>query len=78
MDALFFISDTYYPGWRAFVDGKETKIYRANYAFRAIKVPKGTHEVLMYYLPNSFVFGIYLSIMGLGTLLVFSYYAKHK
>ena len=38
---LFMLSDNYYPGWRAYVDEKETKIYRANYTFRAIVLPKG-------------------------------------
>ena len=33
---LLFLSDSYYPGWQAFVDGKETNIYRADFTFRAI------------------------------------------
>lgn len=39
--ALLFLSDNFYPGWKAFVNGKETKIYRADYAFRAVVVPSG-------------------------------------
>lgn len=39
--ALLFLSDNYYPGWKAFVNGKEAKIYRADYTFRAIVVPAG-------------------------------------
>lgn len=49
---LLFISDNYYPGWKAFVDGAETKIYRAHYSFRAVIVPKGTHEVVFVYQPS--------------------------
>lgn len=37
--ALLFLSDNYYPGWKARVNGVETKIYRADYTFRAIVVP---------------------------------------
>lgn len=43
------LTDSYYPGWRAFIDGKETKIYRANYNFRAIIVPPGEHKVIFKY-----------------------------
>ncbi|OGH20490.1 MAG: hypothetical protein A3D74_02870 [Candidatus Levybacteria bacterium RIFCSPHIGHO2_02_FULL_37_13] len=43
--ALLFLSDNYYPGWKARVDGKSSKIYRADYSFRAVIVPKGESVV---------------------------------
>ena len=64
-DGFLFLSDTYYPGWRAFVDGKETEILRANYAFRAVKVPQGVHEVVFKYQPDSLMWGIRISIAAL-------------
>lgn len=57
-DCILFLSDTYYPGWRAFVDGKLTKVYRANYTFRAISFPAGEHEIEFVYLPFCFLVGI--------------------
>ena len=39
------ISDTYYPTWKAYVDGVETKIYLTNHAFRGVVVPQGLHTV---------------------------------
>lgn len=33
--SFLFVSDTYYPGWKAFIDGKETKIYKTDYAFQS-------------------------------------------
>jgi len=50
-EALLFLSDTFYPGWKAKVNGKKEKIYRADYAFRAVVVPKGDSEVSFYYTP---------------------------
>lgn len=47
--ALLFLSDTFYPAWKVKVNGKEEKIYRANYAFRAVKVPAGESTVEFYY-----------------------------
>jgi len=62
---LVFLSDTYYPGWNATIDGKKTHIFRADYAFRAVSVPKGKHFVQFYFLPNSFIIGLGVSIFGL-------------
>ena len=64
-DAFLYVSDTYYPGWRAYVDGKETQIYRANLAFRAIAAPKGKHTVVFKYVPMSFYAGLVLTIIGI-------------
>lgn len=49
--AFLFLSDNYYPGWRAKVNGKEDKIYRADYTFRAVLVPKGNSVVELQYNP---------------------------
>jgi len=62
---LLFLSDNYYPGWKAKIDGKLTKIYRANYAFRTIEVPAGDHKVDFIYQPKSFKIGIALSLISL-------------
>jgi len=65
-DAFLYVSDTYYPGWHAYVDGKETKIYRANLAFRAIEAPKGKHTVVFKYIPMSFYIGLVLTMIGIA------------
>ena len=46
---LLVLADAYFPGWQAEVDGEKTEIYRADYYFRAIIVPKGSHEVVFNY-----------------------------
>ncbi len=69
-NGMLFISDAYYPGWKMFVDDKEVKIYKANFAFRAIEIPKGNHTVKMIYEPESFKDGLKISI-GTFTFLMF-------
>lgn len=64
-DSLLVLSDTYYPGWKAFVDGKKTKIYRANYTFRAIPLSAGPHRVEFVYDPLSFKLGALFTILGI-------------
>ena len=68
-----FISDVYTPNWKAKVDGNITPILRADYAFRAIPVQKGTHLVTMSYQDSAFIKGMWLSLMG--TILLVGYFA---
>jgi hypothetical protein len=46
-DGFLRISEVYYPGWKVKVDGKEVSIYRADLAWMAINITKGTHVVEM-------------------------------
>ena len=71
---MLFVSDAYYPGWKAWIDGVETKIYRANYAFRAIEVPSGKHLIKFIYQPKSFSNGLKISGISLIILIVFCLY----
>jgi hypothetical protein len=59
------LTDPYHPGWRAFVDGEETPILRADYLFRAIALPPGSHEVRFAFAPPSLQRGAILSAAGL-------------
>ena len=69
-NTILFLSDNYYPGWQGFVDGKETKIYRADYTFRAIILPKGLHDIVFSYYPASFVLGIKIFFAALALLIL--------
>jgi uncharacterized membrane protein YfhO len=75
---FLFVSDVWYPGWKAYVDGKEERIYRANYTFRAVPISEGKHKVQFIYEPESFKIGGWLSIATLIFLLVVFLYDKKK
>lgn len=62
---FLFISDAYYPGWIAYVDGNKENILRADFAFRAVYVPKGEHTVTFLYKPASFFDGLKISLFSL-------------
>jgi hypothetical protein len=62
---FLILNDTYFPGWKAFVDGKKTKIYRANYNFRAVPLSAGTHRVEFIYDPMSFKLGAGVTLLGI-------------
>lgn len=63
-DTLLFLSDAYYPGWRATVDNQPTPIYRANFAFRAIYLPRGQHQIHFIYSPPSFYLGLAITCLA--------------
>lgn len=67
-DAGFVVlSEQYYPGWRAFIDGRETKIYRVNGVLRGVPVPGGEHSISFRYRPRSIML-----LMGLSLALTLS------
>ncbi|MCG6982510.1 MAG: YfhO family protein [Deltaproteobacteria bacterium] len=66
--ALLFMSEAYYPGWKAYVDGRPEEILRANYTFRAIPLGPGTHRVEMVMEPLSFKIGLTVTVVTMALL----------
>ncbi|MEW6103067.1 MAG: YfhO family protein [bacterium] len=73
MSGFLVLSDTYYPGWKAFIKTKnlklktknlEVKIYKANYCFRAVCVPKGKSLIEFRYFPRTFIIGLIASFVS--------------
>ena len=62
---MVVISQSYYPAWRAYVDGQPTTIWRANYAFQALEVPAGNHQIRLVYEDKNLLAGAVLSGLGL-------------
>jgi hypothetical protein len=69
-EGYLFLSDPFYPGWQAAIDGEPATILRADYAFRAVAVPAGTHRVTMTYRPGSWYAGLGLSGLTVLALLL--------
>jgi uncharacterized membrane protein YfhO len=63
------LSDTYYPGWKVYVDGKPDKIYRADYILRSVYLKSGRHIVKFIYDPFSFKAGLAITMISVGVLL---------
>jgi len=72
-EGAIFLSDTYYPGWNATVDGKKTEILKADYAFRAVLVEKGKHTIEFIYQPISVIIGFVLTVVGLVFFVIVIY-----
>ena len=80
-EAILVISDNFYPGWHAKMNGKDTEVLRTNYTFRGVVVLEGKNRVEMYYYPESFKWGIVIaliSIVGIGIISAKWYTTKKK
>ncbi len=66
-NGMLFLSEVNYPAWKATVDGKDTKIYKAFTTLRAVEVPAGEHTIVMRYESDAFKTG---SMITLGTLVL--------
>jgi len=69
---ILVLADSYYPGWRVYVDGKEQEIRRANLFFRGVPLSAGKHVVEFRYEPRSFTVGLSLSLLSLAVVTVWS------
>lgn len=66
--AFLILSDAYYPGWRATVDGREARIYNTDYALRGVSLPSGRHAVRFEFRPRSFRVNLFVSLLSLAAL----------
>jgi len=67
--SLLVLSDLFYPGWKATVDGRDVDIERVNYLLRGIPVPAGASTVELRYEPLSYRVGMIVSLVALAGLL---------
>ena len=62
-NGFLVINEPYYPGWYAYINGKEVPVYHVNYLFQGIKLPKGSYTVKIIYAPKVFYLGLILSVL---------------
>ena len=71
-DRILVLSDAYYPGWHAYMDGTEIPIYRANYVMRAVSIAKGHHDIEFRYEPLSVFWGVVISLSAIILMTIIS------
>ncbi|MCP4404707.1 MAG: YfhO family protein [bacterium] len=62
-DGFLVLSERYYPGWKAYVNGQPTPIYKADYTLQAIFLPKGEHDILFSFQPTQFILGFSITLL---------------
>jgi hypothetical protein len=63
--SLVVLTDDYYPGWTATVDGRPVPIQRVDYLLRGISIGPGRHTIVMSYQPTSWTIGWIISVICL-------------
>ena len=75
--AMVVVAQSYYHRWQAYVDGDRVPLWRANYAFQALEVPKGRHQVTVVYKDAAFRLGSVISATALAACL-FAWFNQRK
>jgi hypothetical protein len=66
--AVLVVTESFDPGWRAWVDGRPAPVWRANAIFRGVAVEPGTHRVEMRYRPPSVAWGAAATVLGIAAM----------
>lgn len=80
-DSLLIASEVWYPGWKAYIDGKAARIFRTDYLLRGVLMPQGEHALLMKFRPPLYILGAALSMASLffiGAVIGLPLYRKRK
>jgi len=64
-ESPLIVSNTYYPGWKAYIDGQKTTINRVDFLVQSIIVPAGVHNISFNFQPDSFYNSLYLCAFGI-------------
>jgi Bacterial membrane protein YfhO len=62
--AMLVVAQAFYQPWRAYVDEKPVRLWRANYAFQALEVPAGRHQIKLVYEDRAFRLGVAISVVA--------------
>ena len=77
-DSILILTDIYYPGWSVTIDDTSAEILRANGVVRSVIIPEGNHIVKFSYVPDSFWYGLLLSIITIMVLFGVYIFSKNK
>lgn len=67
-DTILVLSDLWFPGWIAEIDGVRSEIFQANYVLRALLIEPGSHTIEFEYRPLSFTIGVVISLISLTSM----------
>lgn len=77
--SLLVLSEIYYPaGWKAYINGVETEIYKTNYILRSVVVPEGKNIIEFKFNPKSYRIGFITSHISWGITLLFIIIGLHQ
>lgn len=77
--SFLVLADSYYVGWKAFVDGQPVPIYKTNATTRGIRIDgAGQHSVRFQFVPWSFYIGLAISLLTLLAIIVYAVLSQRR
>jgi len=75
-NTVLVVSEIFYPGWKATIDGQPARIMLANFLLRAISLPPGHHKIEMHYAPTAAYTGAAISVAAIALLGLITFYGR--
>ena len=75
---LLVLSDQYWPGWQATIDGAPVPIVHANYVVRGVYLPAGKHQVVFAFHPLSFYLGLGITLAAVAFVVLLSIVERRR
>jgi hypothetical protein len=66
--SFLVLSEVFYPGWEAWVNGRQTPVLQGDYILRAVPLPEGRHTVELRFRPQDFRWGLTVSLLSLAAI----------
>ncbi len=76
--SFLILNEFHYPGWKAFIDGKEVKNFKVNLIFQGVILPEGDHTVIFRYYPPGFKISLILFSLGIVLIIFLWFYTFLK
>ena len=70
--SILVLTDNYYSGWRAYLDGGAVETLRVNYNLRRVPLAGGNHRVEFFYRPKAVLIGLIISLLTLALLVLWA------
>lgn len=77
-NSILFLSDAFEKNWNVYIDSKKSELLRADFAFRAVAVPAGSHTVNFVYEPKSVLIGATITLVSIVLTLLSLVYLYFK
>lgn len=83
LPGILVLADSWYPGWKAYLDSNPTPIFPVDLAFRGVEIGAGNHQVIFEYKPDSLRLGLYITAAALIAVLLgmrnaFRFHRTHR
>lgn len=69
-NCLLVLTQSYHHHWKAWVDGKEEKIYRTNFAFMGVNLTPGNHQVILRFVPTNTITALWILLITVLSLII--------